>query len=499
MKLSPQRAPFYAIVTILSVLTVVAHVRLLGFCADDAYIHLRMAQNLLSSGKPYFNPAEAVMATSSVVWTLSLSIILALSGSSLTAVAIFASLVTICAGLAWARLASFMLGRKSNTLESAVFVLSSSLLLTSSIQLMETPLALLLAALGGYFYFRGKRAGIALLVVACFTRLELSALLLVLLGENFLFRRISLREAALTIVLSALPFIAFELIFYGTLLPQTVRAKSQIYALTSSEVLTFAAAGMLGKFVFFQFPLLVLLFFTLLTIVAIYFCLFHLQAPEYAARDQRNLLYIAGGLFVFLGYLGKSVYIFPWYVPLYLLPIYFGLLFAAFTKNSWTVRIFVLILLLPQLFVFSRGLVGGLSSPVYFDEYEGGVRAQEYRKIGEELRSSCAECTVLAAEIGALGFGFQGKVVDAAGLASPEALQFHPKIRSARRNQLGGSIPTELVRLIRPDIIVGMESFLTEVSASDLITMYSKESKKLPFLNQSEAESKLVVLRKKSG
>jgi hypothetical protein len=42
--------------------------------SDDAYIHMRIAHNLLRTGHPYFNPGERVMVTSSPVWTLLLSL-----------------------------------------------------------------------------------------------------------------------------------------------------------------------------------------------------------------------------------------------------------------------------------------------------------------------------------------------------------------------------------------------------------------------------------------
>lgn len=40
---------------------------------DDAYIHLRIAQNLIRTGHPYFNPGDPVMVTSSPIWTIVLA------------------------------------------------------------------------------------------------------------------------------------------------------------------------------------------------------------------------------------------------------------------------------------------------------------------------------------------------------------------------------------------------------------------------------------------
>jgi hypothetical protein len=42
--------------------------------ADDSYIHLRIARNLIASGHAYFNADERVMVTSSPLWTIILAI-----------------------------------------------------------------------------------------------------------------------------------------------------------------------------------------------------------------------------------------------------------------------------------------------------------------------------------------------------------------------------------------------------------------------------------------
>ena len=42
---------------------------------DDAFIHIRIAENLIDHGEPYFNPGEAVMASSSPVWTWCLALL----------------------------------------------------------------------------------------------------------------------------------------------------------------------------------------------------------------------------------------------------------------------------------------------------------------------------------------------------------------------------------------------------------------------------------------
>ena len=49
---------------------VFVHFALIEYVADDAYIHLRVAEHLLRDGVPYFNLGEPVMASSSSLRTI---------------------------------------------------------------------------------------------------------------------------------------------------------------------------------------------------------------------------------------------------------------------------------------------------------------------------------------------------------------------------------------------------------------------------------------------
>ncbi|MBN8550809.1 MAG: hypothetical protein J0M12_15955 [Deltaproteobacteria bacterium] len=476
------RSPFSKAELLLAIpsaaILIFVQLQLLPYCADDAYIHFRIAQNLATNGAPYFNPEQAVMATSSIVWTLLLGAIFFVVGYAPALVAVVNALITVGAAIVFSRLAATLYGQSSERIATASFILTLACLLSSSIQLMETPLALLLLGLGLHAYFRGRSIAFVWLVLACFTRLEFLAFLAVVLGENFLYRRVPLKAAALSIAAAAMPLIVLDYYFFGTIVPQTVVAKSVIYNLSSSEFLTFAVAGLLGKYLFYTYPLIVLIYFALLTTITIYLSLLHLHPPEYVVRDQRALVILAGGLLVFLTYTLKQVYIFPWYVPLYSLPIFFALLFMATTKKSTPLKLLATLLIAPTLFSFCRDLAAGLgvASVANYSEYEGGVRAQAYRGLGAKLGSACPQCKLMAAEIGGLGSAFPGFILDAAGLASPEALPYQKKLMREKRNSLGGIIPPEFVRSSNPDYIVGMKSFLEEFAGSDVAKEYRAEN-----------------------
>jgi hypothetical protein len=81
---------------------------------------------------------------------------------------------------------------------------------------------------------------------------------------------------------------------------------------------------------------------------------------------------------------------------------------------------------------------------------------------------------LLTAEIGGLGYTFRGEILDAAGLASPEALQFHPMDipRERPRGDLG-TVPPEYVEGHLPDLMVSFDSFAQALLASNVADQYN--------------------------
>jgi hypothetical protein len=85
-------------------------------------------------------------------------------------------------------------------------------------------------------------------------------------------------------------------------------------------------------------------------------------------------------------------------------------------------------------------------------------RTMVYRATAEWLnRAAPPGETLVAPEIGALGYYFRGHVFDACGLVSPEALPFLPVPASQRNGP--GAISLELVKHLKCDIVVTMQRF----------------------------------------
>src|SRR3954470_12948203 len=94
--------PMAGFALLLAVLAFV-HWRLYPFAFDDAYIHFRIARHLAQDGQPYYNVGDAVMASSSSVWTLVLAALFA-SGATAPTVALMNAFLTACCVPVYARL-----------------------------------------------------------------------------------------------------------------------------------------------------------------------------------------------------------------------------------------------------------------------------------------------------------------------------------------------------------------------------------------------------------
>jgi hypothetical protein len=93
------------------------------------------------------------------------------------------------------------------------------------------------------------------------------------------------------------------------------------------------------------------------------------------------------------------------------------------------------------------------------------ARTRTYLEIGAAL-AACRPGAVLAAEIGALGWTHRGRIIDGAALVSPEVLPFHPlRVPDERRAGTVGAYPARAVAALRPDLVVALEVFNSDLAA----------------------------------
>jgi len=199
---------------------------------DDAYIHLRIARNLAQHGTAFWNPGERVMATSSPLWT-----VLMWAGRFWAhpawLVPLEALLLTACGG------AAFLLSRRVVGAPTWLHFLAGScavvVVLTSAIGQMETPLAMALLLAAACAFARRSPWGLPLLALAACTRLELLPLLALALLVALVLR--SAWSTLITAVGIVAFFAAAVYAQFGALLPNSMRAKTIVYAYHRSDVL----------------------------------------------------------------------------------------------------------------------------------------------------------------------------------------------------------------------------------------------------------------------
>jgi len=419
--------------------------RLSGMAADDSFIHRRIALNYQHLGRPYFNPDQRVMVTSSPLWTL----LLAVTGTILP----FANPVP------WLELSfvlmgatsAYMLARedRSEGLPGLVFPAVAFLCvcigdLPSAMDQMEAPCAIALMLAGSLGVLTKKNWGMPLLVLACFARYE-CVLLCVLVGIWVSVRRQWSKLSLLGCIGIGLSGLAWLLFEYGTVIPNTVIAKSHLYVITYRQVVI----------AFVSIPKALLL-------VALGM-LWWLHGRN--SRRQQNTaagLLVGFGALLAAAYILRKTFIFTWYLPLVLVPLSIGILLWTNGKRLRPAvlgAVFAGAILLSLVKRDERLLLAALQgAPGNVPDFPLIARVHEYRRIGAVLYSVCPSGILMTSEIGGLGWAFHGEIRDGTGLASPEAIHYHPmRVPGERRSGVLGEIPAGFVRDRRPDLIVSYD------------------------------------------
>jgi hypothetical protein len=428
----------------------IGSVRLAGMPADDAFIHRRIALNYQHLGQPYFNVNQRVMVTSSPLWTL----LLAAAGAILPVAnpVPWLEWVFVLLGAAAAYLLVLHTKERESYLSSLVFASLAFVcvfagVFPSAISQMESPCAIALM-LGGVLGIAGRKSwGMPLLLLACFSRYE-CVLLFAGAGIWVTWRRQWTWPSLLACCGIGGGGVAWLLREYGTLIPNTVVAKSHLYIMSYREV----AGGLLVH------KTGAVLCFTLGVLWWSY-------GRNRNARPNPSAVLLAGfGASLAAAYLVRKTFVFSWYLPLVWVPLAMGVLLWTNRKQTRAAIMgagFSAAMLLPLLAsdvsllpAVVRGAPGNMAG------FAEAARVHEYRRIGEALYQQCPSGVLMTSEIGGLGWGFHGAILDAAGLASPEAIRYHPmRVPEERKDGTLGEIPPGFIRERRPDLIVTYDTF----------------------------------------
>jgi hypothetical protein len=413
--------------------------------ADDSYIHLRIARNLLATGHAFFNAHERVMVTSSPLWTM----LLALSTLVFRHIPPAIPLEALCLGGVCAL--SFVLACKLSACQTVsswvrasylalVPLLLFAVLLQSTVYQMETSLAILLLVAGMVLWQNNSPSWFAILVMAGWARYEFFLVASIFFAFALLNRRMT-RKAAIAGIITFVVGCAWLLAQFGTLIPNTIKAKAVAYLIPWTESYHLLGFGIVRP---------ALLAITIMGILSTRPVRRQILAP--------NIL-LAAGIGLAVLYVARKTAIFPWYRPLTIAPIVLGLLLGpVLVGKTWTRAVALCAaLMFVQVHSLPQEILGALRHQPWRDETDMfNVRANEYVTVGRAIESVCPQARLMTSEIGGLGEGFHGEILDGLGLASPAAIKFHPMPGSDRSS---GAIPYGYVLEEKPDVIVTYNIF----------------------------------------
>ncbi|MFO0972586.1 MAG: glycosyltransferase family 87 protein [Phycisphaerae bacterium] len=447
------------------------HVRWRGCPYDDAFITYRHARNLIAGGGLVFNPGERVLGCSAPLFALYCAGVGAVSeplGVPLPdAVVSLNGLWFGLVALALATTVRRQCGPPAGWLAGTALLLSRGLF-NVSIGGMESSLftALVLWSWIGLTGSR-PRTGALLAGLAGITRPE-GLLALPLAGWLAISRRerVGLRRTLPLLVAPGVLWAAFALAYYGDLVPQSLRAKAApIYPYTLHEAADAWSRVIVSHF----FP-------RGAELAGRVACGGLLLAAAVGAWRLRRRAPLVTAAFVFCAgcwalYVASASRPVPWYRTHLLVPLSIAVL-APLLMAARRLRLDVphrsplrataaLVLLAAACELAGLhpwAAVRTLREPAR--AAAPNSRVLDYRRVAEALDGALpADATLLAPEVGALGYYCHQRILDACGLVSPEALPYLPVPAALRGGRDVGAIPPAMVADLRPDYVVTLPGF----------------------------------------
>jgi hypothetical protein len=206
------------------------------YLTDDTFIHLRYALNLANGHGLVFNPGERVYGCTSPLWVALLADGMALGLGGLRVARVIGFLATLWSVALFLQLMRRNLQTPALCAAATVAWAGHAWMLRWSLSGMETPLAVALVLAGFVAFTEGRQWGSrpvrtgALWSLAALTRPE-AALLLVLWG-GFLLADADSRAGLRRLLAGTLPplliygsWLVFARLYFGAMLPQTLMAK----------------------------------------------------------------------------------------------------------------------------------------------------------------------------------------------------------------------------------------------------------------------------------
>lgn len=341
-------------------------------------------------------------------------------------------------------------------------------------------------------FILNKQVSVLFFSIAIFFRPEFIVLWVLIIGYVIIKKSFSLKGVILFSAIGIVPFLSFDLFFYDTIVPFPVIAKPIIYEFSVSQVMDNLVCGiifcpgisdLLGSAGRFLMKFLVYGMVLILIILALYSLLKNVVRKKifdwfYFVRNISEFhIFLCWFLGITISYALNKVFVFRWYYPLYSLPFVFSMLLGyRFLKTKILLTVYsilIISILIPILSILPEAGIAATKNPTIYRYYLSQARVRQYLQTGKILYAYYPEAVLMTSEIGGLGIGFEGYIVDGVGLVSPDALKYHPmKIPEQRRSGSTGAIPTQFILEKNPEIIVRMDIFIEEFLNSEVIDRY---------------------------
>jgi hypothetical protein len=219
----------------------------------------------------------------------------------------------------------------------------------------------------------------------------------------------------------------------------------------------------------------------LLGLVCAHVGIFTFRETKCLVGNGNKRSYVSGlimlwGVCVLGAYVATRTYVFPWYEPLYEVPVLLVIGITILGIRSRFALLGLVVFAIPmlgQMLGLSQVILAASVNPACYQDFESGARVRHYVQIGNWLYDQYPRATLMTSEIGGLGYGFKGHMVDGAGLISPDALQYHPmSVPDERSAGYIGAIPVGFIEDTNPELIVSYDVFAEAFLESDALDRY---------------------------
>lgn len=442
---------------------------------DDAYITFRYARSILAGSGFVYNPGDKVLGTTTPLYTLTMTVLGALTGGPN---APFPDISLVVNAFADA-LTSFLLWRigKQLKFESAGLLAAAAwavapFSVTFSIGGMETSVYIL-SLVGLIWSYLGKRmvwCGVTA-SLAFLTRPD-ALILIGLIGMDVLLEMIKKRTPAgawkgpaIFLLISGM-WLGFAWWYFGSPLPHSMMAKSLAYRLNPED-------GLIRLIQHYADPFMDENTFGPASIwygIFLYPFLFIVGGMAALRKNATSHLWVWFPWVYFMVFAFFNPLLFRWYLspplPVYFLMIFIGgivileaVLAQLKTSQSWSRGLKMALCALPLLLL--------INAWTFRPDHANQRPAPEmafiklellYRDAAETIIPSLKPGDVVAAgDVGVLGYFTGATILDTVGLNSPIASRYYPA--DSRIYAINYAIPANLILDQRPEYVVILEVY----------------------------------------